>query len=246
MQPANQPAKLSTPRTNLPTTNPPTQKSTAKKPTRQGAMQTWGRGIHNLGGGGTKHTTTTLTQPVGGHSPKGGGGVAREEGWWRGVTCTTPQAHTPGKREGVTHLPVNTCPRRSHFSNALSKKSHTCKKVTKTLPHLRPNMKVNPTTHTAKCEGRGEGARTSGGVCAVFVCDLLPPSPPSTYCGMCCGVHMPMQNCVCGGGGGDMRMHASSVLVAMSVCAVHPSTLCDNLLFVFYLFCHSKLERYAF
>ena len=28
-----------------------------------------------------------------------------------------------------------------------------------------------------------------------------------------------------------MRMHASSVLVAMSVCVMHPPTHCDNLFF---------------
>ena len=46
-------------------------------------------------------------------------------------------------------------------------------------------------------------ARRSRGVCAVFVCDLLPSSPTSTYYVVCCVVHMPMQNCVCvlGGGG---------------------------------------------
>ena len=41
---------------------------------------------------------------------------------------------------------------------------------------------------------------------------------------------------VVGGGGAHMRMHASSVLVAMSVCAMQPPTHCDNLFFVFYLF----------
>ena len=37
-----------------------------------------------------------------------------------------------------------------------------------------------------------------------------------------------------------MRMHASSVSVAMSVCAMHPPTHCDNLFFVLYLFYHSS------
>ena len=37
--------------------------------------------------------------------------------------------------------------------------------------------------------------------------------------------------CVCWGGGGHMRIHASSVLVAMSVCVMHPPTHCDNLFF---------------
>ena len=37
--------------------------------------------------------------------------------------------------------------------------------------------------------------------------------------------------CVCWGRGGHMRMHASSVLFAMSVCVMHPPTYCDNLFF---------------
>ena len=41
---------------------------------------------------------------------------------------------------------------------------------------------------------------------------------------------MLLQNCVYAGGG-DMRMHASSVLVAMSVCVMHPPAHCDNLFF---------------
>ena len=41
-------------------------------------------------------------------------------------------------------------------------------------------------------------------------------------------------------------MHASSVLVAMSVCVMHPPTQCDNLFFIFYLFYQSTLERFVF
>ena len=49
-----------------------------------------------------------------------------------------------------------------------------------------------------------------------------------------------------GGGGAHMRMHASSVSVAMSVCAMQPPTHCDNLFFVFYVFYQSKLEGFVF
>ena len=38
------------------------------------------------------------------------------------------------------------------------------------------------------------------------------------------------------GGGAHMGMHKSSVLVAMSVCAMHPRGNCDNSFFIFYLF----------
>ena len=171
---AHTPQTLSThPRANQPTstqTQHPTNQPTNKQPTNSKIKrhQTNKAGcnahhgcvcvcvIHNLGGGGAEHTKTTLTQSVGGHSPRGGGG-AREEGWWEAVTCTTPQAHTTGRREGVTHLPDNECPRRSHYSNALSKKTYSCKKETDTLPHLRPNRQVGPSTHTAKCEAGGGG-----------------------------------------------------------------------------------------
>ena len=43
-----------------------------------------------------------------------------------------------------------------------------------------------------------------------------------------------------------MRMHASSVLVPVSVCVMNPKFHCDNLLFVFYAFCQSRLERFPF
>ena len=43
-----------------------------------------------------------------------------------------------------------------------------------------------------------------------------------------------------------MRMHASSVLVAMSVCVMHPPTHRDNLFFMLYLFVHARLERSVF
>ena len=58
------------------------------------------------------------------------------------------------------------------------------------------------------------------------------PSPPLTSYVVCCVVHMLPQNCVhAGGGGAHMCMHVSSVLVAMSVCVMHPLTHCDNLFF---------------
>ena len=46
-----------------------------------------------------------------------------------------------------------------------------------------------------------------------------------------------------------MRMHASSVLVAMSVYVIPPPpppTQVDYLFFVLYLFCQSRLERFVF
>ena len=42
-----------------------------------------------------------------------------------------------------------------------------------------------------------------------------------------------------------MRMHASSVLFAMSVCVMHPGTHCDNLFFVLYLFYQSRIDQFA-
>ena len=80
----------------------------------------------------------------------------------------------------------------------------------------------------------------------MFVCALLPPTVPLTYDVMGCGVHMPMQNCVCaGGGGGHMLMHALGVLVAISVCAMHSPTHCDFLLCSTLLY-QSRLERFVF
>ena len=127
-------------------------------------------------------------------------------------------------------------------------KRHTCKQERDTLPHLRRISQVIPITHTAKCEGGRANSLSLMGVCAVFVCALLPPSPFLPYYLMCCRVHMRMQNLVCaaGGGGAHLCMHASSVLVAISVCAMHPPTHCGNLLFVFYLFYQSKLEQFMF
>ena len=44
-----------------------------------------------------------------------------------------------------------------------------------------------------------------------------------------------------------MRMHASSVLVAMSVYGIHPPpTQVDYLFFVLYLFYQSRLEQFVF
>ena len=46
-----------------------------------------------------------------------------------------------------------------------------------------------------------------------------------------------------------MRMHASSVLVAISVYVMHPPpppTQVDYLFFVLYLFYKSRLERFVF
>ena len=85
------------------------------------------------------------------------------------VTYTTPQAHTAGRREGVTHLPVNACPRCTHFSDAL-KKSQTYKKETETLNYLRPDKQVSPSSQSAKCEGGGgDDRRLRGCLCGVCV-----------------------------------------------------------------------------
>ena len=67
-------------------------------------------------------------------------------------------------------------------------------------------------------------------------------------CVLCCA-YAPVKTCACGGGGGGgahMCMHASSLLVAMSVSAMHPTTHCDNLFFIYYLFHQSRLERFVF
>ena len=97
-------------------------------------------------------------------------------------------------------------------------------------------------------EGGEAIARHPGRVCAVLVFGLLPrPSPPLTSYVVCCVVHMLPQKCVyAGGGGAHMSMPGSSVLVAMSVCVMHPPTHCDNLFFIFYLFYQSRLERSVF
>ena len=60
-----------------------------------------------------------------------------------------------------------------------------------------------------------------------------PPYPPLRLYVVCCDVHILLQNSVCarGGGGGHLRVHVSSVLVAMSVCVMHPPTHCVNLCF---------------
>ena len=75
------------------------------------------------------------------------------------------------------------------------------------------------------------------------------PSPPSTLYVVCCSVCMPMPNCICARamGGVYMRMHASSVLVAMSVYVIPPPPVqVDYFFFVLYLFYQSKLERFVF
>ena len=133
----------------------------------------------------------------------------------------------------MTHVPVNACPRRSHFSMHRQKKRHTSKKETHTLPPLRPNKHVSFSTHTTKCEGVYLDTHR------VFLrCWCVPSYPPPhpQRCMLCCGVHMRMQICVCARGrGAHMRMHASSVLIALSVCVMQHPTHFDNLFFVFYL-----------
>ena len=86
--------------------------------------------------------------------------------------------------------------------------------------------------------------------CGLFVCALFPSLPASTLYVVCCSVCMPMPNCmsVRGGGGVHMCMHASSVLVAMSVYVMHPTppTQVHYLCFVLYPFYESRLERLEF
>ena len=82
----------------------------------------------------------------------------------------------------------------------------------------------------------------------MLVVGLLPtlPTLDIVCCVLCCA-YAPAKMCVCwGGGGAHMCMHASSVLVAMSVCVMHPPTHCDNRIFIFYLFYQSRLERFVF
>ena len=66
----------------------------------------------------------------------------------------------------------------------------------------------------------------------MLVFGLLPtlPTLDIVSCVLCCAYAF-AKLCVSWGGGGYMRMHASSVLVAMSVCVMHAPTHCDNLLF---------------
>ena len=133
-QPASQPAKLSSPRTNQPTTNQPTQKTDSQpankpSPTAQGG----GGGSITWEEGGTKHTTAP-------HS------TAPD----RAAVQQTPQAHTAGRSEGLTHLPANACPCAATFQ---MHKSHTCRKETDTVPHLRPNKQVSPSTNSATWRG---------------------------------------------------------------------------------------------
>ena len=83
----------------------------------------------------------------------------------------------------------------------------------------------------------------------MFVCALFPPLHPR-HCMFCVVVFVcPCQTVyVLGEGGVHMRMHVSSVLVAMSVYAMHPPppTHVDYLFFVLYLLYHSTLERFVF
>ena len=68
----------------------------------------------------------------------------------------------------------------------------------------------------------------------LIVFGLLPtlPTLDIVCCVLCCAYAF-AKLCVCwgGGGGGHMRIHASSVLVAMSVSVMHTPTHCDNLFF---------------
>ena len=88
----------------------------------------------------------------------------------------------------------------------------------------------------------------SRGVCAVLVVGLLSTLPTlDSVCYVLCCAYAPAELSVCWGrGGAHMCMHASSVLVAMSVCVMHPPTRCDTLFFLFYLFYQSRLERFVF
>ena len=81
----------------------------------------------------------------------------------------------------------------------------------------------------------------------MLVVGLLPtlPTLDIACCVLCCA-YAPAKLCVCLGGGGHMCMHASKVLVAISVCVMHPPTHNDDLVFIFYLLCQSKLEGFVF
>ena len=241
-QPTNEPAKLSRARTNQPTTNQRTQqptkqtrKPTANQPTSQVQVHTGGGGFRNLGGGGTKHTIDPHSTM---QNPARGGGGAREEGWWEGGTCTLgnpiPQTHMAGRREGVTHLPLGVTVYPLLHPN--QKTSTPTKR--KCIPSLTlSTTSRGPTTQTTTWKG-GEGALIAqhrGCVCAVLVFGLLAslPTLDIVSCVLCCAYAF-AKLCVCWGGGGHMRMHASSVLLAMSVCVMHPSTHCDNFLWSTY------------
>ena len=81
----------------------------------------------------------------------------------------------------------------------------------------------------------------------MLVFGLLPTLPTlDIVCCVLCRAYAPAKLCVCWGGGAHMCMHASSVLVAMSLCVMHPPTHCVNLFFMFYLLYRSRLERFVF
>ena len=74
---------------------------------------------------------------------------------------------------------------------------------------------------------------------------LLVPTLDILCCVLCC-VYAYAKLCVCGGGGAHMPLHASSLLVFMSVCVMDPPPHFGDLLFVFYQFYLSRLERFVF
>ena len=119
-------------------------------------MHTWGGGggvLHNLGGGGTKHnhnyphTVSWGAQSLGGRGSKGGGMVGN------GHLYNTTGTHS--REEGRSNTPTCQCVSTAQplFKMRCQKKSHTCNKETDTLPHLRPNQQVSPSTHTEMRKG---------------------------------------------------------------------------------------------
>ena len=131
----------------------------------------------------------------------------------------TPQAFTAGRREGVTHLPIHVCPQRSLFSDSLSKKCHNCKKEIDTLPHLRPNKQVSPSTHTAKCEGGGDSPTLKMCLCGVCVRPLIPlPTLDIVWCVVVC---ICLCKAVCAIGGGGAYAFACVKCVGCYECMCH-------------------------
>ena len=164
-QPSNQPTSHPNSVAHKPNNPQPTKQPkepTANQPTRQVVL-------HIPGGGGGSITW----------NPLGGGGKASHPTAPHSTTLDgavvqpTPQSHTTGRREGVTHLPFNVCPWHSHFKNAFGENSHTCKK--KPIPSLTLGARSRLAPAPTPQHGPGGGgviAQHSGGVCAVFVFGL--------------------------------------------------------------------------
>ena len=98
-----------------------------------------------------------------------------------------------------------------HVHGAATFQMHFQKKATPAKRKQIPSLTLGPTGRLApaptpqNAKGGGDSPTLRGCLCGVCVCPLT-PIPTLDTCVMCCGVHMPMQNCVCAsrGGGGHI------------------------------------------